>query len=237
MDTPTPRIQERTLIKTQAISGLVFATFLVLHLTNTLTALSGQSSFDGAITLFRKFYQLPIIEIGVIGAALIHMWAGLTRGLRRRRRAKERGEASAPSLRVRFHRLSGYYLLLAFAGHVVATRGPGLFFDLPAEMNFLTYSLSTYGWFFYPYYVGLFASGAFHLINGALVALRMLKVRVPKPLLAASSKPFWAAAGVLAVVGALAVLAMGGNLYEVDTARFAKYDALYEQLLGFKPGR
>ena len=235
MNEPT-KISERTLIRTQAVSGLVFATFLVLHLVNSMTSLAGQSTFDGTMRAVRHYYQFPLVEVAIIGAAFVHMWAGVARMLRRRKHLKERGAGAPPSLRVRLHRLTGYYMLLAFTGHVIATRGPGLLFDLPADMSFLNYSLTYYGWFFYPYYVGLFVSGAFHLTNGVLLALRMLEVRVPKWTLEAHSMPFWVLAGVMVVMGTLTILAIGGNFYEVDTARFVKYDELTMRLLGFAPG-
>ena len=38
---------ERALIRIQAITGLLFATFLVLHLVNTMLAAAGQSVYDG----------------------------------------------------------------------------------------------------------------------------------------------------------------------------------------------
>ena len=54
---------DRTLARVQAVSGLVFAVFLLLHLGGALVALLGQGAFDAWIRAARGYYQLPVVEV------------------------------------------------------------------------------------------------------------------------------------------------------------------------------
>ena len=119
-------IDDRSLIKLQSISGLIFATFLILHLSNMTTALLGQNTYDQYMRLLRWYYQYPLIEIFVVGAAsLVHIYASIKRGIQRRKKEKFRDQNNRPSLRLRLHRYSGYFILLAFFCHVIAAAGDG----------------------------------------------------------------------------------------------------------------
>jgi hypothetical protein len=195
----------------------------------------GQGTYDGYQRAVRGYYQFPVVEIvAVLGAALAHMAAGALRILGRRRRARlarSPGAAGAqPTLRVRLHRWSGYYLTAVFAGHVVATRAPGLL-GHPADFSFLTFSLRQLPGFFYPYYALFVVSGVYHLAHGLLVALRVFKVRLPGAATAPRSTPFWAVAGLGSAAGLVAVLALGGRFFPVDTHRFPEFQALYERFV------
>src|SRR4051794_10494905 len=91
-------LSEARLARIQAVSGLLFATFLVLHLANTMLAAAGQDVYDAYQRAMRWYYQLALVEIVcVVGSIVVHMWASATRMLRRRQRNRERarlGEAS-----------------------------------------------------------------------------------------------------------------------------------------------
>jgi succinate dehydrogenase/fumarate reductase cytochrome b subunit len=206
------KITDRTLARVQAGSGLVFAIFLTLHLANTIAAAVSQSFYDGLQRAFRVYYQFPAVEIVcVAGSALTHITAGVMRIVRRR------------GLRpVTLHRASGYFLLLAFAGHVTATRGPSLLAGMPIDLSYLTFSLSTYPWFFYPYYMLLFASGAYHLLNGSATALRIFGVAAPRPR--------FAVAAVVVLAGVAGIVGIGGVLHPVDTHRFPEFRAFLDSL-------
>jgi len=214
-------ITDKTLIRVQAVSGLLFATFLVLHLLNTMSAVLGQSIYDGVQTTLRWYYQFPIVEIVcVAGAALVHIWAGIVRMWRRRGR-----ERSSVPMRLRLHRWSAYYLLVFITGHVLATRGPSLFLATKADFAFVSYAFVFAPAYFYPYYTLLFASGLYHLAHGGLTALRLLGLRVE-----VSPKAFrWAVSAAVAV-GFVAVLTFAGHVYEIDTRRYAEFHALAERL-------
>jgi hypothetical protein len=222
---PAPRLSEKTLIRVQAVSGLVFGVFLLLHLGNLAAALLGQASYDAFMRNARLYYQFPLVEIaGVVGAAGVHLGAGVMRILRRRKAAQA---DTTPTWRVRLHRWSGYYLMAAFAGHVAATRLPGLF-GHPADFSFLTFSLTFAGAFFYPYYALFAASGLYHLTHGTIVGLRVLGVKLPRAATNPRSIPFWAWSALGAVVALAGVLALGGNFFAVDTARFDEWRGVYD---------
>lgn len=222
----------RVLAKIQALSGLVFATFLVLHLGNTLAAVFGQATYDALQGVLRSYYQGRIVEGVLLAAAVVHGAAGL---LRWKQRPPARSSSRAP-WRLRLHRWSGYYLMIAFTGHVLATRSPDWFYGTPVDFSFVTFSLDALPGLFYPYYAGLFASGAYHLIHGSAMAVRVVRRRAAggpaessARTLAAIARSRWVAtACVMLAVGA--VLALGGRLFVVDTHRFAEYRALYERI-------
>ena len=224
-------MSEKSLIRIQAVSGLIFSVFLVLHLLNTAAGALSQDVYDRFMAVARLYYQLPVVEIvGVVGAAVVHMGTGLARAWRRRSRR-------APTnlgWRVRLHRYSGYYLMLAFVGHVAATRGPGLL-GYPADLSFVHLSLAYAGVFFYPYYVLLGVGGAYHLTHGVIVALRALRVRLPAALVGRRSVAFGALAVLASMVVLTGVLGLGGHLYEVDTSRFVEWQGLYESLVPWAP--
>jgi succinate dehydrogenase/fumarate reductase cytochrome b subunit len=211
---------EKRLIRAQAISGLVFGVFLVLHLLNFAAGLFGQAEYDAWMRASRGYYQFPVVEIvGVLGAALVHTATALIRILRRRRRARRQ---TTVNWRVRLHRFSGYYMMVAFVGHVVATRGPGLL-DKPASYAFVNFSLTYAGWFFVPYYVGLAAAGFYHLAHGTMAALRVIGLRLPKVATASRSWVFWLAIGLSTGLSALGVAALSGAIYPPDQSEHASW--------------
>jgi hypothetical protein len=198
----------------------MFASFLVLHLFNTMSAVLGQSVYDSVQRALRWYYQFPIVEIVcVAGAAIIHIWAGVTRIWRRR--GRERG--SVP-LRLRLHRWSAYYLLVFITGHVLATRGTSLFLDTKPDLAFLSYSFVIAPKFFYPYYTLLFACGLYHLAHGSLNALRLFGVQAR-----VTPRAFRWAVSTGVAAGLAAVLAIAGHFFDIDTRRYAEFHALAQR--------
>lgn len=230
---PTPRVSDKLLVRIQAISGLTFAVFLVLHLSTAMSSLLGQAQFDATQRAVRNYYRFFLIEIvAVIGAAFVHIAAAVLRIQRRRRRRKAAGSKPEKlTLRMRMHRYTGWYMMLAFAGHVVATRSPSLIYGRETDMTFLTFSLAALPWFFYPYYVGLGFSGLYHLGHGSLAALRIVGVGLGKGATAPRSRPFWTFAAASAVIALSSILAIGGQLYPLDMTRFADWRALAAELM------
>lgn len=221
-------VNDKTLVRVQAVSGLMFATFLVLHLLNTMSAVLGQSMYDAVQRTFRWYYQFPLVEIVcVASAAAIHIWAGVVRMWRRRGR-----ERSAVPLRLRLHRWSAYYLLVFITGHVLATRGASLFLGLKPDFAFLSYAMVIAPVFFYPYYTLLFASGLYHLAHGGLTALRLLGGRLDL-----SPRAFRWAVSAAALTGFLAVLSFGGIFFQIDTHRYPEFHALAQRLFSKSAGK
>ncbi len=236
MHPTAPRSQpsERTLARVQAVSGLVFASFLVIHLLTALAALLGQDAFNGALALGRRYYQVMPIELGVVLLSLfVHITASVTRALRRRRRAKgDDLPRRKPALAVRLHRISAYFLLLVITGHVIATRAPAVFADIPIEYAYVHYTLVHVPAYFMPYYTVLFAAGAYHGLRGVWIALGVLGVSRPRWLTAIAQRGAPRTAALLIVLGVIVVSALAGAWYSVDTTHFATYDALVERVFG-----
>ncbi len=220
---------EATLIRWQALSGLCFATFLVLHLANTMVGALGEGAYNAWQGAMRWYYQFPPVEIVAVGvSATVHAVCGLRRMLRRRAHRKAGRPLAAPRWLV-LHRMSGYFLLFVIVGHVLATRGPGLFEDMPAEFAYLRFSLTTWPWMMWPYYFLLMSCGVYHLLHGGLVALSIAGLRTGPPTGA------WAR-GFLAVAllaGAAGVLSMGGVWGEASEERYPDYRAFYEEYTPF----
>jgi succinate dehydrogenase/fumarate reductase cytochrome b subunit len=224
-------ISERTLARAQAVSGLVFAVFLLLHLVNLGAAVAGQPTYDRTMATVRGYYQLPVVELVlVLGAANVHMAVGIVRILRRRRALRGK-PVKPPTLRVRLHRYTGYYIMLAFGGHVVATRLVPLLTEHVPDYSFLNFSLSTLPGLFFPYYILLAFSGAYHLSHGAIAALSIVGLRLPRRATSPRSTPFWVWAALCGVLALAGVLALGGVLYAPDQSRFPEWQQLVDSLL------
>lgn len=228
---PGTALSEYTLFRIQAISGLVFATFLILHLLTTILASAGETAYDSFQKAARVYYQSPPVEILVVlGAAAVHAFAGLVRGWRRAKTFLDPGaKRFTPPLRTRVHRWCGYVILLILPGHVFGTRVPGLIEGLPADFTFVYFSISNWPWFFYPYLLPYGVCASFHLIHGTLASLGALGVSMPGWAMDGKSRPFWSAFSTLALLIVLGVLALGGNFYRPDTNRFPELKAYYEQ--------
>jgi succinate dehydrogenase/fumarate reductase cytochrome b subunit len=226
---PKELLQEARWVRGQAFSGLVFGAFLSLHLANAAAGALGPSAYDGVLARVRLVYQFPLFEaLAVAAAAAVHASYGIRRWRARRRRARAGARTAAPRW-LRLHRVSGWLLLVALPGHALATRGPGLFLELPADFSFLRFSLETWPWFMVPYYIALYSAGIYHLLHGALLALRVLGLSVPAP----SALFVRALLCVALAVGGAAVASMAGASGPADTSRYSAFRALYEEYAPF----
>lgn len=222
--------RDRRLVRIQAVSGLVFAIFLSLHLVNVMVSALGPGLYDAFQVRIRPLYQLPLVEVGVLLAALlVHMGAGITR-LRRRPRSRNWGRLP---LRTRLHRLSAYFLLVFALGHFAATRAPSLLDGVYIGFAGLAYAMHALPGVFYPYYALLGLCGLYHGGYGTFLALRALGVRLPSPSrLGARGFVPLAIAAVLVVLG---VLSFGGHLYAIDDPRQSAFAGWVHERVGLEP--
>lgn len=222
--TPTPAaFPERRLLRLQAISGLIFAVFLLLHLVNVMVSAFGPDLYDAFQVQVRPLYQNPVVELPLLfGSLAVHIVVGV---LRLRRRPRSRGWARLP-LRTRLHRLSAYFLLVVIVGHIAATRLPSVIDGVWLGFAGLTFSMEWMPGIFYPYYVVLGLTGLYHGSYGAYLALRSLGVRLPT----VTAMGGWATVPlvVASLLIGLGVLSFGGHLFAIDDpwssdfARFAQ---------------
>lgn len=209
----------RLLKKAQALSGLVFAAFLVLHLLNTWLAALGPAAYDGAQQELRTVYQALAVEVVVLAALLIHIGVGVARILIEPKRSL--------SLRARLHRYAGFFMMLVIGGHILAVRGPSWFFDVHPGFAGLAFSIAAVPGYFYPYYFLLALAGFYHGLNGVSIAAGRLgwPVRVPSDILRRLSM-------IAGVLTALALMGFGGLFFDVGDVYASPFARLAMEITG-----
>ena len=201
-------MNNQRLSRVQAVSGLLFSLFALVHLSNTALAVLGPDVYNGFQSSVRRVYQWPLLELALVTTLVVHITSGV---LRMRGR---RGSNAKPPLRLRLHRYAAYYLTIFIFGHVAATRLPALLADAPPFFGGVSFSLHFMPWFFYPYYALLGIAGLYHLFYGVPVALGVLGIRAPQAL--RRGPGFWIPVSAGATMIVVALLGFGGALYEID---------------------
>ncbi|MGB8332163.1 MAG: hypothetical protein WCE62_18700 [Polyangiales bacterium] len=216
------------LARVQAVSGLLFSVFVLVHLSNTALAIIGADLYDGFQSRARVVYQWPLLELALIGALLVHIVSGIVR-MRARR-----GSTAEPPLRLRLHRYAAYYLAIFIFGHIGATRLPALLADAPPFFGGISFSMHFAPWFFYPYYAVLGMAGLYHAFYGIPVALGVLGVRAPRFI--RKGPGFWVPVSVGSAVIVAALLGFGGFLYAIDDPFDNDFARAYEAAAAFVSG-
>ncbi len=225
MTPASPAANDRQLVRVQAISGALFALFLLVHLVNQMLAALGPAAYNGTQRVLRRGYQAPVLEIFlVLLPMLVHAVAGVLRMLRRRARQ----QPAPTALASRLHRLSGIVLLVFFIGHVVATRSGSLLYKTYPEFVGIAFTLRWVPAYFFPYYTLFSIAGLYHAIYGLGIALPVLgfkplsTLRRP-PLLV----PLAAIGSLLLIIG---MLGFGGVLFDVGKPEQSPYARLLVRL-------
>lgn len=216
------------LARVQAVSGLLFSLFALVHLSNTALAVVGADLYDSFQGAARGVYQWPFLELTLIGTLVVHIVSGI---LRMRAR---RGSKAKPPLRLRLHRYAAYYLAVFIFGHIGATRLPALLADAPPFFAGVSFSMHFAPWWFYPYYALLGIAGLYHAFYGIPVALGVLGVRAPRFI--RKGPGFWVPVTAGAGVIVAAVLAFGGFLYEIDDPFDNDFARAYESAAAYFSG-
>lgn len=222
--TPPDAASERALIKVQAASGALFALFLLVHLVNQMVAVAGPGPYDALQGELRRVYQAPFVEIVLVAAPLlVHVVVSVWRMIRRRRA----GRAAPRAPRARLQRYSAIVLLVFTFGHIFATRGASLIYDVFPGFDGIAYTMVWFIGYFFPYYLIFAVAGLYHLLNGVALALPRLGSRGPA---AARSGRIVAA---LWLAGAVALLlGLAGFAGVFQDVRGAAIDSPYARLLG-----
>lgn len=226
-DSPLSRdaARERALIRVQAASGALFAVFLLAHLVNQMVAVFGPVTYDALQGGLRRVYQAPILEVVLVAAPLlVHIVVSVWRMIRRRRA----GLAVPRSSRARLQRYSAIVLLVFTFGHVLATRGASLVYDVFPGFDGIAYTLVWFFSYFFPYYLVFAVAGLYHLLNGLTLALSRL--RLPGPGVVRSGRLVMAAWFVGSVALALGLAGFAGAFD--DGVREAAITSPYARLLG-----
>ena len=207
---------EHRLRALQALSGALFALFLLIHLFNQALALAGASVYDQVQGKLRAGYQAPLVELGlVLSPLLAHAGLAVTVMLRRRGKA-----LPPPAWPARLHRYSGRVLLFFFIGHVAATRLPALLYDTPLGFAGVAFSFKWAPLWFWPYYSVFALSGWYHLLFGLGRALPLLGVRRGARLLTPRRLGVVFALGAIALLGGIVSFARAdASVMQSDYAR------------------
>lgn len=212
--------------KLQAITGLIFATFVAVHLLNTWLAGLGPAAYDGVQVALRQVYQFIFVEVLILSALLVHVVAGVVRIVKEPKRTL--------TIRARVHRYAGFFLMLVILGHILAVRGSSMFFDVYPGFAGLAFSIEFLPGFFYPYYLLLGVAGFYHALNGSGIALQRLRGRLgglgwrfvlPQRRLALASS-------VAALVMVVSLLGFGGVWFDVGDVASSDFARLAKELLG-----
>lgn len=165
---------ERRLVTLQAASGALFAVFLLAHLVNQMVAMAGQPAYDGVQAQLRAVYQVPAIEVALVGVPLVvHVTTSVWRMIRRRRR----GQTATPATRTRLQRWSAVVLLVFIVGHVLATRGSSLVMDVLPGFDAIAFTMVWSPAYFIPYYTVFSIAALYHAVHGLTLALPRLGLR------------------------------------------------------------
>jgi succinate dehydrogenase/fumarate reductase cytochrome b subunit len=194
-----------------------------------MMAALGPAAPDGAQRALRRGYQAPPIEIAlVIAPMLVHAIAAVLRLWRRR----ARGARPVKNPWARAHRWSGLVLLIFFAGHVGATRGASLLYDVYPEFSGIAFTLRWVPAYFWPYYISLGLAGLYHTVYGLGVALSAFGLHGSGGALL--RRP--AVLGPIITLGGLAlllgILGFGGVLRDIGHPEQSPYARLLTRLLG-----
>ena len=214
---------EALLVRAQALAGVLFFIFLVLHLSNTVLAAFGAETYNNYQQVIQKIYQHPILEIVlVIGPLLTHAVAGVWLYLARKKWRFNR------SMKHRIQTWGGFFLLLVVFGHLLATRGISYWYGVFPGFEGVSFSLWWVPSYFYPYYFLLFMAGLHHGSMGAATLLSRAGLIRTAP-------SRWLPQGLVtlgAITATFALLGFGGALFETDDPRDNDYARQYSELLG-----
>lgn len=218
-----------TLSTAQSLSGLVFSSFSLLHISNHMIGtLEGFEQHKKWMRFFRQYYQFELIEPIILTSFGVHLTSSLWKLYRRKTIAdKIENDKEKKSIRVfsaeQFgkvaHRFSGYFLAGVVGGHIYATRiGWYMLGEWSSDVDFATYSIQNIPFYsFYLYYFLLMTSGTYHSIFGIRQALLQLELVKPSTMnkILPNKPAVWH--GLLATsmtCSALAVAFLGGHFHE-----------------------
>jgi succinate dehydrogenase hydrophobic anchor subunit len=228
-----------------AVSGLLFGIFVVLHLGCHASLNLSWEKANANLQHARMIYQHPAFEILLFVVLMVHMASNAVLYTNRQKihkavafsssttSSKKEAGAKEPqgTLELKAHRAAGIILALSVFGHVAATRvAPFFILDDPSEYDysFVTEANKRFPWNSFSIYLMIFSvAGVWHLIYGARSALAVLSGGsvhgTPFPM----TLKFLSSACQLIMISAVA--ASTGYYYVIDTETKAQ---LHEKLYG-----
>lgn len=201
-----------TFRKAHALSAVIIAAFVSVHLANHLAGLAGATTHIAFMEAARSVYRLRVIELTLLACVAFQIVSGLTLFVR--------GWTQRHGLVPWLQATSGLVLALFLSIHVGAVLFGRAVFNLDTNFYFAAagFHVAPFQYFFAPYYflgvVALFihvACAAYWRSQGRARVARILIVAIPS------------AIGVM--VSLLIVLSLAGALFPVEIP--AEYKATY----------
>jgi len=128
------------------LSALPLGAFLILHMANHVVGLAGQADHIRFMTAARPIYRHAVVELLLLVLLLIQVSSGLAMVIRSMRKAA--------GWVVRLQAISGLYVALFMANHVIAVLAGRWAFGLDTDFRFAAAGMHVppFHWFFIPYY-------------------------------------------------------------------------------------
>ena len=141
------------------ITGMIIATFVVMHLANHVMALAGPAAHIALMETLRKIYRHPVLE----GILLLAVATQITTGVVQVRRTKARQLGTWQNIQ----RWSGLYLVFFFAIHLSAVFAGRNILGLDTNLYFGVAGMNTFPFnlFFVPYYALAVTSFFLHIAS------------------------------------------------------------------------
>ena len=205
--------------RAQALTGAIFASFILVHLLNTWSGSFGPDTYNSLQGMLRSIYQTLAVELILLSALAVHIVVGLLRIRIEPRRVL--------TTRAKIHRYTGFFLLAVIGGHIFAVRGPSWLADVYPEFTGVAFAIDYLPWVFYPYYFALAVAGLYHCINGLGIAAHKLGVRA-----SLSGRSLALATSVAAGMTLLALLNFGGVMRDIDDPNDSDFARLALEFIG-----
>eukprot|EP01083_Nonionella_stella_P240229 839996_1 len=190
--------------KIQSASGIVFSTFLIMHLTNHAMSImgvfgGGMNTHTAFLNTIRKYYRNPIMELGLLLSFVVHMLCALVKIYYRPKLAPKWLDPSGTLYKVggfilsfagkvvpwsgdgsrKIHRIIGYILGVIMVGHIMVFRIiPQVVLGYSninsIDGRIVTAHIKEQPQIFVPYVLILWTAGAYHMYYGLYVSYQRL---------------------------------------------------------------
>ena len=203
-----------TLKKLHHLSGIVIASFLLLHLTNHLFALGGPALHITVMNLFRHVYRFLPVEILLLVCVIFQVISGVTLVFKK-------GFIKQP-LYVIIQIVSGLYLSFFMVNHVRAVMLARYQWNVETDFHFAAGVANNYPskLFFIPYYTLSLVCVCAHIACAHYIKriemINKMPVQVDKTIFRKKYKRETAGICIAgAIISSLIMMAFSGVLYDI----------------------
>ena len=224
---------EHRVTQIQAISGLLFSSFSLLHLGGHGFSIFSFKLADAALFASRELYQNPLIEPLLFGSLGIHISASLYKYFTRK---NTKMTVSSPSLNLlKWHRWFGLGTIGIVTAHIFSSRiAPLLFLKDPSvvDLTIITNALTAHplvpSWIFIPLYVLFTSSILFHTLFGIQRSFQLLNV---KSIFKLNTNSWKWILGIGSVLSGLTVLGVSGFFETILIPKHAIWESLHASMM------